>query len=221
MELKSELKIIQVILILTIASGTLGLGMWFSADILDAPKNVTSDTKVAVSGFGEIKLYEPDKVNLFSTNTYQDTSLRFQISKPNSDWEIHSTLDELSSEILAFLKSKGFLDGVYIEQNHDKRFMLTVFDVQKEDFSLQEYVDDQIYLMKSKNFVIPFEQVSPEDDWALFAVKSFNDKQYREHLLFMTENRLFMLQYSGVSPQLLDSEQKKDFKLIMDSFEVI
>lgn len=189
----------------------------------ESTKSIDLGTKIAVSGFGDINLFNPEKVNLFSTNTYQDTELGFQISKPNNNWEIHSALDELSSDDLALLQTKGFLDGLYVEQNHDKQFMITVFDIQKEKLTLHEFVDQQISLIESqKNITISFEQVSPDNDWALFAFESSNEnKQYDEQLLFLKEDRLYMLQYSGESPQVLSSDQKNDFKLIMDSFEVI
>ncbi|MCV0398679.1 MAG: hypothetical protein K5785_01645 [Nitrosarchaeum sp.] len=220
MEIKKERQIIRWALILSIVSGTSYLVVLFS-DTSDSSKNTILGTEIAVSGFGEIKLYNPEKVNLFSTNTYQDTNLGFQISKPNNDWEIHSALDELNTNELNSLKTKGFLDGVFVEQDHDRRFMLTIFDIQKENFSLHEYVDNQISLMESQNIVLQFEQVSSEDDWAIFAVESSDEKQYGEHLLFLKENRLYMLQYSGDSPQSINLEQKNDFQFIMDSFEVI
>jgi hypothetical protein len=101
--------------------------------------------------------------------------------------------------------------------------MVTIFDIQKDEFSLHDFVDQQISLMKSqKNVIILSEQVSPENDWALFAVEfSDNAIPYGEQILFFKDNRLYMLQYSGGSPQTLDSDQKNDFKFIMDSFEVI
>ena len=211
-------------MIVVIISGIFGIGMLFFPDSSsDASNKVILGTKIVVSGFGDINLFNPEKVNLFSTNIYQDTQLGFQVSKPNNDWEIHSVLDELNSDELNSLKAKGFLDGVYVEQNHNRKFMITVFDIPKENFSLHEFVDQQIAQMESqKGIVIPFEQVSPENDWALFAVESSNEnKQYDEQLLFLKEDRLYMLQYSGESPQVLNSDQKKDFQSIMDSFEVI
>ena len=122
-----------------------------------------------------------------------------------------------------YCKQKDFVDGIYVEKNHNKQFMLTIFDIQKDEFDLHEFVDQQISLMESqKNITVMSEQVSPENDWALFAVESPDSEiSYGEQLLFLKENRLYMLQYSGDSPQTLDPEQKNDFKFIMDSFEVI
>ena len=77
--------------------------------------------------------------------------------------------------------------------------------------------------MESQKYaIIPFEQISPENDWALFTVEISDDNElYEEQLLFLKENRLYMLQYFGEPPQALSSDQKKDFQFIMDSFEVI
>ena len=83
-----------------------------------------------------------------------------------------------------------------------RQFMLTIFDIQKDEFSLHEFVDQQISLMESqKNITVSFEQISPENDWALFAVESSDSTTpYGEQLLFFKDNRLYMLQYSGRFP---------------------
>jgi hypothetical protein len=188
------------------------------------PEKITIlGTKSVISGFGEINLYDPETTNLFSANTYQDTIIGFQVSIPNVDWSIHSTLNEMSSDELESLKTKGFLDGVYVGKNHDKRFIITVFDMQVDDFSLDQYVNSQISLIQSQTDAqIPIKQISSENDWTIFAVDSFDqDNSYGEQLLFFKDNRLYMLQYYGSSPQALNSEQKNEFKLIIDSFEVI
>ena len=221
MDLKAERKVVRFVLIISIASGTSWLAI-FSFSDTDVTQNTDIlSREIVFSGFGEISLHNPQKVDLFSTNTYQDKTLGFQISKPEGNWEIHSALDELSSEKLSVLESKGFVDGLFVEQDHDQRFMLTVFDIQKENFSLHEFVDNQIELMETQDWILSLEQVSPKDDWAIFAMKSSDEKQYGEQMMFLKENRLYMLQYSGSSPQLLDLETKKDFQYIMESFEVI
>jgi len=222
MELDTERRLVRGALIVSIICGMAWITWSFSSPA-DSQNDVVLGTKIAVSGFGEINLFDPQEVGLFSTNVYQDSQLGFQISKPNNDWEIHSTVDEMGSDELDSLQTKGFLDGVYVEQNHNKQFMLTIFDIQKDGFSLHEFVDQQISLMESqKNITVLFEQISPENDWALFAVESSDSTTpYGEQLLFLKDKRLYMLQYSGESPQTLDSDQKNDFKFIIDSFEVI
>lgn len=189
----------------------------------ESAKSMDLGTEIVFSGFGEITLYNSESVNLFSTDYYQDTELGFQVSKPNNTWDIHSILDELNSDELASLKTKGFLDGVYVEKNHDKRFIITIFDIQKDEFSLHEFIDQQISVMESqKDTTIPFKQISSENYWALFAVEYYDESiQYSEQLLFLNNDKLYMLQYLGESPQMLNSDQKNYFRFIMDSFEVI
>ena len=220
MELQKERQVVRLALVISIISGVGYIG-FLSFDVPDSSNNTLLGTEILFSGFGEITLFNPEQVGLFSTNVYQDTSLGYQVSKPNGDWQIHSVLDEMNSEELALLQAKGFLDGVYVEQNHNKRFIITVFDIQKENFSLHEYIDDIIALSESQNVEIQFEQVSSDDDWAIFAMSMIDQNQYGEQLFVVKENRLYMLQYSGDSPQSLTSEQKQDFQYIMESFEVI
>ena len=220
MNLRTERKAVRFALILSIVSGASWLTWSFSDS--DSPQSYdVLNTEIVFSGFGEINLYNPQKVDLFSENTYQDKTLGFQISKPNNDWQIHSVLDHDLYEKLILLEPKGFVDGVFVEQDHDMRFMVNVFDIQKENFSLHEYVDNQIELMESETIVISFEQISPKDDWGIFAMEYLNDSQYVEQMLFLKDNRLYLLQYSGNSPQFLDSEEKEDFQYVMESFEVI
>ena len=210
-------------LIVSIVCGMSWIGIWSFSSPENSQNDVVLGTEIAVSGFGEIRLFDPQEADLLSTDTYQDTELGFQISKPDKDWEIHSAVDELSPSELSSLQTKGFVDGIYIEKNHNKQFMLTIFDIQKGDLDLHEFVDQQISLMESqKNMTVSFEQVSPENDWALFAVESSEKEMpYGEQLLFLKDNRLYMLQYSGASPQTLDPVQKNNFRSVMDSFEVI
>ena len=223
MELSTERRLVKSTLLVSILFGTMWFAAWSFLGTMDSQNDVILGSKIAISGFGEIDLYNPQKVGLFSTNTYQDTQLGFQISKPNHEWNIHSTIDDMNPDELISLQSKGFLDGIYVEKNHEKQFMLTIFDIQKDTFSLHEFVDQQISLIESqKNISVEFEQISPDNDWALFAVEASDGTiPYGEQLLFFKDNILYMLQYSGESPQTLDIDQKNDFKFIMDSFEVI
>ena len=199
------------------------IGVWLFSGPVDSQNDIVLGPEIAVSGFGEIELFNPQEADLRSTEFYQDTELGFQISKPDKDWEIHSAVDELSPSELSSLQTKGFIDGIYIEKNHNKQFMLTIFDIQKGNLVLHEFVDQQISLMESqKNLTVSLEQVSPENDWALFAVESSEKEMpYGEQLMFLKDNRLYMLQYSGASPQTLDPVQKNNFRSVMDSFEVI
>jgi len=178
--------------------------------------------KSTISGFGKIDLFNPKNIELFSENTYYDTKTGFQVSKPNDRWLIHSIKDDLGEREFESLISKGFIDGVYVEQEHDKRFMVTVFDVQSDDFSLRNYIDSQLYQIQlQKNVSVPIKQISSENDWAIFAVGAISEKKYNEQILFLKENRLYMLQYFGNAPDMLDSEQMSDYQFITDSFEVM
>ncbi len=222
MELSAERRFVRGLLLVSVVCGLSYIVIWSFSSHENSQNEVVLGTEIAISGFGEIKLFNPQEADLFSTDVYRDTDLGFQISKPDKDWEIHSAKDELNPSKLSSLQTKGFVDGIYIEKNHNKQFMLTIFDIKKDGLFLHDFVDQQISLMESQNFTVLFEQVSPENDWALFAVESpEKEMPYGEQLLFLKDNRLYMLQYSGASPQALDPIQKNDFRFVMDSFEVI
>lgn len=219
MDIVKEVRIVRYSLIIIAITS---IPAWGALSFLYAHEN-SSEISI-MSSFGKIILFDPKQIQLFEENTfYQNNDLSFQLVKPDMTWDIHTASDDFLLEELVSLQSKGYLGGVYLEKEHDKRFLITVFDIPKEDFKLNDYIENQILLINLKSDAkIVINQVSESNDWALFAVESSEkNKQHAEQLLFLKENRLYMLQYTGESPQTLSSDQKNDFKLIMDSFEVI
>ena len=179
------------------------------------------DGTLIISGFGDIYINNPKSVGLFS-DTYQDKEVGFQVSKPDSGWTIHKMADELSEDEVRALESKGFVDGVYLEKDHGKEFTITVFDIRQDNFDLHKYIDKQISDIESSDVKVLTEQVSSKNDWAIFTFDGPDaGMSYGEQMLFFKENRLYMLQYFGNSPDLLNSAQKSELQFIMDSFEVI
>ena len=176
------------------------------------------------SGFGEIIIFDPKQIHFFNANTYyQNNDLSFQISKPDDDWQIRPAYDGLSLKDLTLLESKGYLEGIYLEKENDRRFLILVFDVQSENFQLDDYIENQITSINFKDDIkIPIKQISLSNDWAIFSLdRETNDENsYAEQLLFLKDYRLYMLQYSGKSPENLTELEKSDFNLILDSFEV-
>lgn len=176
-----------------------------------------------MSGFGKITILDPKQSPIFENNMYYDNELSFQLSKPNDDWNIRVASESFRSEELAYLESKGYLDGIYVEKELDKRFLVSVFNVQSENFQLNDYISKQITMMNSQNNIkVPIKQISQSNDWALFSFdKETNDKDsYAEQLLFLKNNKLYVLQYVGKSPENLTPFEKSDFNSIFNSFEV-
>jgi len=213
-----EVKIVRWSIIFMIVVSSIAL----TVDYLIETSNST--TKISImSGFGEISIDKSSKnSSLDENNFYQDEYLGFQISKPDKDWEFHSATDYLL-ERSPSLKSKGYLDGMYIEKQHDKRFLLTVFSIKENDFQLANYIENQIQQTKFQNVKIPLKQVSPSNSWAIFSMDSEkNDKfSYGEQLLFFKDNRLYMLQYTGYSPENITDNERGDVNFILNSFRVM
>ena len=182
---------------------------------------VLQDGTLVISGFGEIYINNPKNVGLFS-DTYQDTEVGFQVTKPESGWTIHKMTDELNEDELRIFESKGFVDGVYLEKDHGKEFTITVFDIRQDSFDLHQYIDDQISQMQSKNVKVLSEQVSPDNDWAIFAIDGSDvGMGYSEQMLFFKDSRLYMLQYSGDLPELQSPKERSEIQNVLNSFEVI
>lgn len=223
MNIAQEVRIVRWSIIIMLVATPMG----FTAIYLVESESDVETTSI-MSSFGKITIFDPKQTTSLFLNEsviYQDNYLEFQISKPDDTWEIHAAYDDLLSEELVYLKSKGYLDGIYLEKQHDRRFLITVFDVQKEDFKLDDYVENQILQMTLKEDVkIPLKQISQSNDWAIFAIDKQGvnfESKHGEQMLFLKNNLLYMLQYSGNSPENLTELEKSDFRLILDSFEVL
>lgn len=202
-----------------LATTSVGLAL----DYLISSSEKTSGISI-MSGFGEITVLDPKQTNLFGKNTYQDNTMTFQISKPDNVWELRPASEEFSDDKLNLLKSKGYLDGIYVEKQKNKRFLITVFEIKQENFQLKDYVETQIQQMKQiSDVTVPIKQISSSNDWAIFSMNLGNKGEYSygEQILFHNQGKLYMLQYSGNSPENLSDEEKSDFNFIMNSFEVI
>jgi len=176
------------------------------------------------SGFGKITIFNPT-TNLFTKNNiYQNDELGFQVSKPNDNWKIRPASDTFDEEKLNSLRSIGYQDGIFLDINENRRFLITVFKVKQEDFNLSQYVEEQIQQMNLQREVnVSIKQISPTNNWAIFAMDlgSNTDHSHGEQILFFKNNKLYMLQYSGNSPNNLSQAEKSEINFIMDSFEVI
>ena len=221
MESKKERQIIKWSLLVMLIGTPIGMivGEYFYQP--QEKSSIIQDGTLVISGFGEIYINNPKNVGLFS-DTYHDTEAGFQVTKPDSGWTIHNMADELSEDELRSLESKGFVDGVYVEKDHGKEFTITVFDIQQDNFDLHEYIDNQISQMESKKVKVLSEQVSPDNDWAIFAMDGSDvGMGYSEQMLFFKDNRLYMLQYSGDLPELQSPEERSEIQNVLNSFEVI
>lgn len=225
MDYITEIRIVRWVIILTIVSTVVWMGLNEYLHIPEHEKETILDTTSVMSGFGEITLFNTIQGDLLSKNIYHDKDLGFQISIPNDSWKIQSMSDQLDDENIHTLKTKGFLDGIYLNQNNSTRFMIAVFDVsQKSSFELPDYIDTQIEIIKNNFDVeIPIKQVSPSNDWAIFGahIHSEINDDYGEQLLYLENNKLYMLQYTGLSPSEIDTKIKSEYRSILDSFEIV
>jgi hypothetical protein len=69
---------------------------------------------------------------------------------------------------------------------------------------------------------VPIKQISLEKNWAIFAMKIPGENwNYGEQILFLKDGKLFMLQYSGPSPDRTSNEKKLEYLTIIDSFHAL
>ena len=175
-----------------------------------------------MSGFGKITIFDP-QVYADTGDLYTNHELGFQVLKPSSAWEVHSIIEEMGVSELHNLQSRGFIDGMYVEKNHERQFMVAVFDLVVDDFDLESYIESQIGQAAShEKDEVKIKQVSASNDWAIFGIKhDAPQAHYGEQLLFLKDNRLYMILYYGEPPEELTKDEYFEHNQIMDSFEVV
>ncbi|MGI0010042.1 MAG: hypothetical protein ACREAE_01420 [Nitrosopumilaceae archaeon] len=230
MEPKKELAIIRYALIALLVASTGGLVIWgFFV-------NTTSSTKTGYnapnwveveSGFGKIRLYESDQTakdfsSIGNDLTYVDNVLGFEISRPNLKWNFDTNIDDVLGS--AAISNKKFVGGLYLSKNNEKTFFVGVFDITQYDkFNLADYVKTQINTMTdSRDTKIIVNKVSPTNNWSIFGAKITLENKtsiYGEQILEIHNDKLYMLQYVGMPPDLVDIQTKEDIRKIIDSFK--
>lgn len=218
MNINQEVRTVRLSLIITVVASTAGLMVLFT------PFSYDDSGITIMSSFGEITIFDPKQPPFLENNMYHNSELSFQLSKPNDKWDIRVASETIRAEELAYLKSKGYVDGIYLDKDSDRRFLVSVFDVQSKNFQLENYISKQINMMDSKEDIkIPIKRISKSNDWAIVSFDNENntDDSFSEQLLFLKDNRLYMLQYSGKSPENLTTIEKSDFNSVLNSFEVI
>jgi len=191
MDIVKEVMVVRWSIIIVICVSTSVFGVFF---FIYMSENI-SEIKT-MSSFGEIIIFNPKQIDSVNKITfYQNSELNFQLVKPDTSWDIHTASDDFSAEELISLKSKGYLGGVYLEKEHDRRFLITIFNIQNETFQLNDYIENQILMINSQgNAKIIINQVSESNDWAIFSVDNgINDQnRYAEQLLFFNNKKLHM-----------------------------
>lgn len=233
MESKKELTLVKYILVATIIVGISWILFDEGEDLVShfqtSTQNNINEVIQVESGFGSIQLYENDSIPQSQEIgqagfTYSEQDLGFKITKPSFDWDFNTNLDVVIQENSEQLLSKGFMGGVYIEQNNEKTFFVAVFDISNQDqFLLEDYVNTQTDYMTSQfDTQLTTRAVSPDNQWAVFGMKlNLEDRtSYGEQLLYIQNDKFYMLQYTGLPPEQLTAEENEERRKIIDSFSV-
>ena len=192
---------------------------------LDSVIDKTSDGTELESGFGKITLSEknnPQKTE--SSLKYSNDVLGFEITLPNHQWNVNQNVDDLANGDKGFLDSKGFVGGIYIQKDDGTDILVAVIDTSKQNVVLSDYVDSQIKQLEERfESTLYVYEISPENKWALFgvAIETPNYTSYGEQLLQIQNNTLYMIQYSGVPPNVLDGNSLEQVRMIFDSFRIL
>lgn len=178
------------------------------------------------SGFGEITLFDHGNQfdgAIFDSSVYYDDNLGFMITKPSDEWRFNEDIDDIMVQNSGKLFANGFLDGIFIEINDNKQIFLGVFDRKSiPEFSIESYLDTRVSQIESK-FSSELEIKNINDNWGLFAIQfdTENESRYGAELMQIHGNKLYMLQYVGEPPELLDDKRREEIRMIFDSFSLL
>lgn len=94
---------------------------------------------------------------------------------------------------------------------------------QYDKFSLDDYVKTQINtITDNSDTKITVNKISPSYNWSIFGAEitlENNATIYGEQILEIHNNKLYMLQYSGMPPDIVDNQTKEEIRKIIDSFK--
>lgn len=195
---------------------------------LEHQENSESTGITVMSAFGKIELKDNSQFFNFYPKrnelTYTDASLGFSISRPTVSWNFNTDVSD-AYEISRKLGKESFLGGLYVEQNNDKSFFVGVFNTKDfSNFVLKDFVESQIRTMVEKhNAEISITELSYDNTWAIFGMSVALDggTVYGEQILEINNGKMYMLQYSGPDPVLMEDLKREEMRKIVDSFTIL
>lgn len=225
---ENEVKIVKFALVGLFVVSIGGLMIWEAVfnPYSDIKTNSADDGIEVQSGFGKIRLYEQKQIGDFSSVknqlTYVDNSLGFEISRPNDNWQFDANIEDvLDSQTIS---NKKFLGGMYVKNGNEKPFFVGVFDLtQFDNFVLDDYVMLQKNTISQKfDSKIIVDDISSDSRWSIFGAEIIlqnKTRVYGEQILKIHDNKMYMLQYSGLPPYLTLPQTKDEIRQVMDSFK--
>lgn len=178
------------------------------------------------TGFGKITLFDHGSQfggAIFDSSVYYDDELGFMITKPSDEWNFDEDIDDILAQSGVKLFDNGFLDGIYIETNESRQIFLGVFEKEKmHNFSIESYIESRISQIGFK-YVSELRIKNIQDNWGLLVIgfESGNVSKFGVELMQIHGNKLYMLQYVGDPPEILDDKKREEIRIIFDSFSLL
>ena len=178
------------------------------------------------TGFGKITLFDHGSQfggAIFDSSVYYDDELGFMITRPSGEWNFDEDIDDILAQNSDKLLANGFLDGIYVESDGKKQIFVGVFDRQQiPEFSFESYIDNRISQIES-HFISDLQTKNTQDNWGSFAIQfdANGESKYGTELMQVHGNKLYMLQYVGDSPEILDDKKREEIRIIFDSFSLL
>lgn len=158
-------------------------------------------------------------------NLYVDTNAGFIIEKPSTNWYFMKVADYV--EKINIEQGDDFLGGIFVATDKPGNVMVVVQKLHDPiNFDLSKYIDRQI-TEGSKNVLnkegtLTKKFVSPDGKWASFeGYVDLNVHEYARQILHKYDDKLYLIQTSSDSPEIIPDETKIELKTIVESFRII
>ncbi|MFB5608642.1 MAG: hypothetical protein ACE5Q5_00275 [Nitrosarchaeum sp.] len=156
---------------------------------------------------------------------YRNETLGFEIARPDLTWNFQTDMSQIIIEQTGTITNKEFLGGAFVVDPTNQNVFVAVFDISElDENSLVDYVDAQLeWIMANFDAKLKLKEISPNKQWAIFGieVKQNNQVLYGEQILEIRNDKLYMIQYTGILPEKMQAEKLKEFRIILDSFKTI
>jgi hypothetical protein len=233
----------KLIIAIIVAVGVIvGVSLYaYSAnnEISNPAKQITKDNNMSESGqfivksaFGSIFVqdnsfnFKVEAPKIIENNLiYRNETLGFEIARPNLTWNFQTNMSQIIIEQTGTITNKEFLGGAFVVDSTNQNVFIAVFDISElDENSLVDYVDAQLkWIMANFDAKLKLKEVSPNKQWAIFGIEVNQNNQvlYGEQILEIRNDKLYMIQYTGILPEKMQAEKLQEFRIIIDSFKII
>ncbi len=119
---------------------------------------------------------------------------------------------------------KYFLGGIYVGTTNQDHVLVAVYDDDRlNEQPLDAWLDEFEKIAISYDAVTVNKESSLDKDWGIYEAE-FEDKDgkgYGTQIIIIKNEKVYLIQSMGLHSDIMQTDQKENFRFIIDSFEII